>query len=461
MRLLIAAAVTAVGTLLLSTSAEAKTVDWSTPADLERAFCPREDCDKPMDSAKVKWGQGIARQVLVGSASVRFGPFHAHQTVRSPLVTHFRVEVWARTIDSAILSGSTSGQFSLLATGGIDLRKNEDAQDFFVTATLPAVFDAIRLRATINNTQAIALYPPECDDVAADGACMAASVDPTGILLPHFLPATIIYEPPGACSFAGLTATSVAGTTLAIATSRDDASHTLVDPGQIATSLFNDPKGDFTEHKLSATTRMSRITLTQSEGYGTALYTNGGPACVGIRPADCSLHRGLGEGDLFVLLKNPRVLYWSTEGLANFVFAPSLRSPGPSYEVLRVFAWQLKDPAFRSSIGMSDQEATTLLALDPFTRMSNLPPSGAIHLSKRFVAAGPVESAPPNDPATHCLSLEIVKSLDQGLCDQFSSTSDATDNSDLLLHVLITGLAYVFAFSSGDVATAVAGEKIG
>ena len=424
---------------VLSNSAGAQPANqWPVDANLSYFYCAPKECNPshPVISGSINFGPGTSMRRLFNTTQVTFGPFHlshASDVVGKavPPPATFRVEVWARSPAFYGPDGKFAGanlQLHLIGSASATLSGAEDStKDLYVTARLPGMVSSLQFRASVNSTLATKSFPASCGDLpplngsaSLDAACMQAGVNPLAVVNPHITPLAIIYEPPGNCSFAKLTQTDVVGSTLTATQTSSTSTNTLVDPGVIASALGT-PNQNFTTQTSAPNSRTARLTLSQSQTFGT-LLSSGLPgtcnqlgASVPPRP-----NSGPGNGDVFLLLINQSMIYWDQGGLSNFLFGPPIGS-----KLLVVPAWELKTPAglqqiqSENNITITSDEAAAILALDPLvtatpvTNSAGVGPFANPSLPMRFI--------PLNQPSI---------SLASGLSANFSVTRDQTVSAD-------------------------------
>ena len=443
-------------------------VDWNTPATLEYDSC--FGCtDKPTAiETTITWAPGIAKRIVFPNNKVRLGPFHIKKSAFPrpgfpSLPVGFNISVWARspavfTPDGHFV-GSTP-QLVRIGSVGTTIRQDEDEQDLYVIVDLPGVFNAVQLRASINGTQKTSAFPTDCSDLpAANGSptvdenCMQAAVNPLAVVLPSVVPLTIIYEPPGNCSYAKLTQTDAVGATLMAQDSQSTATRTLEDPGILA-SLFGAQQEDTNGSKISQTSSISKISISDSRTFGTLLGPGLPDSCkdpaATLPPRD---HSGPGQGDNFILLLNAPTIYWDTGNLTNFLPvgfvwpSSSLRT-----RTVQVFAWELASAdglaelAANKGVTFTQDQANAILSLDPLTRTGPAltEPFGPFFypkLPKRFILLNEPASTfgPRNFENDVILRREVVEA-DSQTCSESGSTN--TQDEDLLTKIFVKGLIF-------------------
>ena len=288
---------------------------------------------------------------------------------------------------------------------------------------------------------------------------MQAGVNPLAVVNPHITPLAIIYEPPGNCSYAKLTQTDVVGSTLSALQSSSTATNTLVDPGAINAALGDQQPQNFTSQQTSTTSRIDRLTLSQSQTFGTALSAGLPNNC--LQPGasvPARANSGPGNGDLFLLLMNQPIIYWDQAGLSNFLFGPSQGS-----QLLAVPAWELKTPEglqqlqTQNNITITQDEAQAILKLDPLvtspsrTVLQGLGPFFYPQLPKRFIPINqPSISLPAGIPANFSVTRDEVVSADSQSCSLTSSVSN-TDSVGLTDKLEVLGAETLLSFEVGEI----------
>jgi hypothetical protein len=286
---------------------------------------------------------------------------------------------------------------------------------------------------------------------------MQAGVNPLAVINPHITPLAIIYEPPGNCSYAKLTQTDVVGTTLSATHTSSTTTNTLVDPGVIAAATGSQTQ-NFTFQESAPNSRIAKLTLSQSQTYGTVLSSGLPDNCkqpgASVPPRANS---GPGNGDIFLLLINQPLIYWDQGGLSNFLFGPSLGS-----KLLVVPAWELKTPEglqklqTENNVTLTPSEAAAILALDPLV----LSPVQAAHaavgpfsyptLPKRFIPLNqPSISLPSGLSASFSVTRDEVVSADNQSCTLSNSVSN-TDSVGLTEKLAVQAGETILGFVVGD-----------
>jgi hypothetical protein len=442
--------------------------NWPVTSTLSYSFCDKGQCNvsHPTISGSIFYGPEANPRRLFKTPRVIFGPFHLTRrinladgsTTAAPSST-YHVEVWARSPAFYGADGRFAGtnlQLRMIGSATATLRGNDDAdQDLFVATTLPGMVNALQFRATVNSTVAVRAFPgcsdlpPAGGSASLDAACLQAGVNPLAVINPHIMPLAIIYEPPGNCSYAGLAQTDVVGTTLSAAETSSTATQVLVDPGVIASATGAHPQ-NFSYQESAAGERIARLSLSQSQTYGTALSSGLPENC---RQPGASVpqraNSGPGNGDVFLLLINQPLIYWDQGSLSNFLFGPPIVG---TTKLLEIFAWELKSPAglqkiqAENHVTITPDEAAALLKLDPLA----LTPA-----QETRAGAGPF-LFPPLPQRLIPLQQPSI-SVAAGLSAGFSATRDqvvSADNRSCLLANTVSntdsvGLTEKLAFAAG------------
>jgi hypothetical protein len=455
---------------------------WPVDATLSYFFCERGECNvsHPVISGTINFGPHTSSRRVFNTTQVTFGPFHLTRgvdftgTTKAPPST-FHVEVWARSPAFYGPDEKFAGanlQLRRIGSASATLSGNDDAtQDLYVSATLPGMVNALQFRASVNSTLVTRSFPPSCSDLpplygsaSLDDACMQAGVNPLAVINPHITPLAIIYEPPGNCSYAKLTQTDVVGTTISATQTSSTTTNTLVDPDVIAAATGAQTQ-NFTSQESAPNTRIAKLTLSQSQTYGTILSSGLPDSCkqpgATVPPRANS---GPGNGDIFLLLINQALIYWDQGGLSNFLFGPPLGS-----KLLVVPAWELKTPEglqqlqTENNVTLTTAEAAAILALDPLV----LSPAQALRagigpfsypaLPKRFIPVNqPSISLPSGLSAAFSVTRDEVVSADNQSC-ALSNTVSNTDSVGLTEKLAVEGGETILGFLIGE---AVGGGKL-
>jgi hypothetical protein len=423
--------------------------------------------------------------MIVPGVRVRFGPFHVSKNGGVSRARFF-VTILARSpatyADGRFIGASQ--EFREIGRGGLSTLETDDGgEDFYVIATLPSVFNAIKINAFINGLTRTATYPPGCADLKPaagtpdlDNECLQGAVNPTGVVVPNVLPVAVIYEPPGNCSFATLTQEHTAGTTLTVQTANTDVTRSLNDPGLLA-SAFGSQLTDLTERKLSQNTRRSALTVSRSVTFSTPLGPSGNPLCGDpngtVSPRD---HSGPGEGDTFLLLVNPAFVYWNSFGSSNFVLAPPGKLKGlPPQQLVPVTASTLATPEGRralrdqtnGALDLTEEQARAILKLDGLALVC--PPNVAASSCQRRIPVRyldleePIVSLAARQTSTGDVSFTQVFDANNQACDDIASTTSESEDPELSVRIIGTALQFDIGASFGasdDKVLSKLGEKI-
>lgn len=335
------------------------------------------------ESSSVVFAGGDLRKIVPG-ARVRVGPFHLVKSERNrddPAGTTvtYTVRLMARSpalYEPAAGGGSrfVGAQTTAREVGRATVTLRGTAtQDVYVSAVLPGVFTSLYATATVGTASgswpsgcgALPATSPSTPDAlsALDNGCIQTVVTPTGVLQPAWLPVAIVYEPPGNCSWTNLTRENIAGSVQAVTQDTDTQTTVLRDQG-----FFWDRQHTNTwTRDIASDRRALEARVGTAITVGTRLagspQSPGNPQCsvvgatVPARP-----DAGPGRGDLYVLLRNPQLLAWSTGGASNVTMRP-----GSRFDLRVVSALQMA-----TGVGLGPDEVFTdgdrraLLALDPF-----------------------------------------------------------------------------------------------
>lgn len=365
--------------------------DWPTPAHLIDNVCldpVNKDCSgKPVrHQVAIQWDAAHTQtRMIVPGAKVRLGPFRISKRVErlsgaNPASSSFIVSVWARSPALYDANGQYAGAQQGLVQIGTANRTlgggDNEEEVLYVTATLPGIFTAVQIRASVGPLGAASRFPADCGELPASAAapealdqpCLQVAVNPLAVLVPKVVPLAIVYEPPGNCSWANLTNSHAAGSAITVEQSTSTSSRTITD-AQVVVQVDH---SDFTEEKTKSSSRRSQVTVSRSQSVGTELglplESPGNPECnnpdvtVPDRPS-----AGPGKGDLFVLLYEPALIYWNTENMSNFVFLDQA-VPGHPRQYLVATATQIATgQGLPAGVSFTPAEAKAILDLDPFT----------------------------------------------------------------------------------------------
>ncbi len=198
---------------------------------------------------------------------------------------------------------------------------------------------------------------------ALDEQCIQTVVAPTGILQPRFLPVSILYEPPGNCSWSNLTQQSIAGSVHGVTQESDTQTTVVRDVGP----FWDRNHTEQWTRNVNATTRAIETRVSQGQSVGTRLglplSAPGDSRCnnVGVtvptRPDG-----GPGRGDLYVLLRDPQLLAWTTGTASNVTLRP-----GTGSNMVMVTAHQIATGVgLPPGVTFTEADRRALLSLDPF-----------------------------------------------------------------------------------------------
>jgi hypothetical protein len=435
---------------------------WNSPATLAYHACRdgsgQRLCglNKPADTTRTVGFGTVESRKVVPNAKVRFGPFHLKKTSLiipsgdSPTAT-FTVSVWARSPAVYGANGAFLGaQINLvkIAEETRQITDNYKEEDIYVTAKLPSVFTAIQLRASVDDNSlspGTASYPAACgnlpttagDPAALDAPCLQAAINPMMVVSPHWLPLSILYEPPGNCSWANLTQEHTAGAAITVQQTTSNSSNTVSDSG----FYWDQQHADYTSEKLSATSRRTQVTVKRTGSVGTRLglplSNPGNPECnvphasVPPRP-----DAGPGRGDLFVLLQNPSLLYWDTANMTNTAFSP-WSPPDTDESMVLVTAQQIATgTGLPPGVSFTAEERDALLALDPFVASPT-----AIPPASRFIPLDVTVKLGAGVPYEQTQSRALVLDGGQTLTELTQSKSSSS-TSDPVVDLTMKGLAW-------------------
>jgi hypothetical protein len=450
--------------------APSDTSSWSSSATLSYLACRdgagERRCGNNKSSATTRtigWDTVETRKV-VPNAKVRFGPFHLKKSVLvfgqgdGPTAT-FTVSVWARS--PAVYDGSGAfigAQPNLvkIAEETRQIAENNREEDLYVTAKLPSVFTALQLRASVDDnsgTPQISSNPPACgsvpqsssDPTGLDTPCLLAALNPMAVVSPRWLPLSIVYEPPGNCSWSNLTQQHTAGAAISVQQTTSTSSNTVSDAG----FFWDQTHSDYTSEKVSASSRRTQVTVKRSGSFGTRLglplSNPGNPECniptatVPPRP-----DAGPGRGDLFVLLKNPSLLYWDDANMTNTAFSPFASPPGAAESMVLATAHQIATgTGLPPGVSFTDEERDALLALDPFVASPTRTPPAS-----RFIPLDVVFELSSGVAVEHTLSQEVEVTVGQTLTQRTQSKSSSS-NSDPVVDLTMKGLKFGSSAAAG------------
>jgi LGFP repeat len=366
---------------------------WRTPAELSFNSM-KDETGRPRFEPNINWApawrptSAVATRMVFPASKVRFGPFYI--AISSTLNRHvpvlLTISVMARS--PALYEKGTDMKYQfkganldLTEIGRTSVTFFEDEADskreVYIVATLPSVLNAVQLKASITGEGAeptFRNFPEACGSLPQfadedlhdrDKPCLQAAVNPLKLLVPRVIPLTIIYEPPGACSFANVTNTYSVGAALTVTDLESTNINTIKDTTLLGQKLEG---SNLTSYKSSETERKSEVTIKNSTSLGTRLGLPIGstPDC-STTPTVPASRQGPGKGDVFVLLFDPPEVFWDADNLTNFLFAGDKGYPNgvTRSDPFTVAAWQLASNE-GLPIQLSKEEREAILSLDPF-----------------------------------------------------------------------------------------------
>ncbi len=334
----------------------------------------------------------------------------------------------------------------------------EDSEEktLYVTATLPSVFTAVQLRAQSS------AFPADCGDLpesadnpaTLDQPCLQVAVNPLAVLVPKVAPLAILYEGPGNCSWANLTHTHAAGADMTVQESTSTSSRTITDLTVLTAKVDH---SDFTEEKVSSKERESKVVVSRSQSFGTQLglplESPGNPECNNPSASvPARQNSGLGQGDVFIFLYEPSLIYWNTADMSNFVFTDA-SAPGHPRHMFIVTAAQIAQGAgLPPGITFTDAEKNAILSLDPFTN----PNWTVTNLPERLVFVNEIWSLSQGQAIQQN---DSEKTMTAGRIKQAVSDAQAEsqDNLDIPTKLVLTA----FSFGGGAAVNAAVGAALG
>lgn len=343
--------------------------------------------------ADVRFGTMEMRKALPG-ANIRVGPFHLEKkefiegaTGNTGWPTRFRIQILARS--PAVYEKSASGARFVGAEPYMRVIASEDfvvseliaKRDVFVNATVPSVFTALAVRASVSPGSAAvgglttAQAPRYCGNLptsltsgdssaiaALDQHCIQTVVAPSLIMGLDWLPVAILYEPPGNCSWANLTSSSHVGTRLSVRRESDTQTTVL----RIEGPFWNreQSSSESGESRVDSQALDVQASVSNSAGtrFGTPISNPGNPFCNSGAEIPVRKDGGPGRGDMFALLKRPDLLAWSSGGKSNAIFDPQSAPSVSWYSAHQIATGKGVHPSDR----FSDTDKSVILALDPF-----------------------------------------------------------------------------------------------
>jgi hypothetical protein len=184
-----------------------------------------------------------------------------------------------------------------------------------------------------------------CATPGLDSSCLLAGVMPTGVFIPSTVPMTVLYEPPGNCSWAVIKDNHNVGMQMTLTQGQNDTTQTIVDVKLAGQAL--EPGSNTVEQKIDRTSRSSIFSFGLGFAVGTdnalqpsnpgnvdclspaPLLPNGEPDPA-TDPHPVPSRAGIsgpGLGDYVFFVVRPRYFYWNTENLSNFRYTCSGESP--------------------------------------------------------------------------------------------------------------------------------------
>lgn len=326
--------------------------------------------------------QGFSQYAVFQTEKVTFGPF----LIRNDQALNgappdpslgiqgtgfpqtFTIAVLARTPMAA------NGNPTMTQIGGatITLQPGQN-QTFYVAATLPGGLSAVDLQWEVtgptggaNSFVLQSFISPDC--ATLDAPCLQGVINPVAMAL-SVAPLTILYEPPGSCSYAGFTANNVQGTTIAIdqADYTSDGTLNTIPNANTQTTVASSVAANHTADNMKSNQMAVALGVTIDT-------VQGGSS----PPSNCASRTtgGPGHGDVFMILDNAPLVYWNTGNLSSSRFAISTSDPstneqlptGITPEVLIFTADQLQANApggLPGTIGQRTQaDRNAILGLD-------------------------------------------------------------------------------------------------
>lgn len=436
-------------------------------------------------------------KALLGSANVNFGPYKivlqnigvAPLYLNAPVSHTYKVTVWGSN------PGQVAGGNPLAFTKLGEVSKQLTApfsktvtDSITVPVVMPSVFTDIKIIAEFSpgpfgrpdayQFPRVAQYPNNttCGRItpglsSLEDTCLQAAVNPTGVLVPDVMPISIVYEPPGNCSYSNMVFSSQMGSSMSMTQANSTATNVIWNYSAAA-GLFSG-SSNTTQTNVNASSATVAFTSTSTQAFGTAfglpLASPGNPACNAGQPmGNTSATNGPGVGDAFVFVVQPTFLYWDTAGLTNFRLSTS-QAPGTTETLTAAFVRQIDParPSMRPSF-LSKMTATQLKALrglDPFAAShtdpiptaqpsqpmacssgASLSPNRYVFVGRRCVGAG----VPYQALRGTSYDTEIASNLTTGLASIKSSTTSESKNVSLL----VGGVAAAITLVAGGGAAA-------
>jgi hypothetical protein len=380
---------------------------------------------------------GGAKTAYLGSANVVFGPYSLSlkNAGVSPLyfgsVSHtFTVTVYGSTpgqvAGSSPLTMVQLGSVSKKLTAALGQTVTGSIS---VPVVMPGVFTDIMVVAKFSpgpggrpdayQFPSSFTYPSaNCGKVtpgllSSTDACMQGAINPTGVLVPDVMPLSIVYEPPGNCSWSNLTFSSEVGSTMAMTQANSTATNNLWSYSAAGGLYSGASNTTQTVNNANSATATFNSTTTQAFGTSFGLPTQdpGNPFCnAGMQVGDTSATNGPGVGDEMVFVVQPTFLYWDTAGLTTYRLSTQ-QAPGTQETLGTAFVRQIDParPSLRPSFmaNMTTAQLQAIRGLDAFAPVhtgaapvpqttqpmacssgASLSPSRFIYLGRRCTAAG-------------------------------------------------------------------------
>ncbi|HXI59800.1 MAG TPA: VCBS repeat-containing protein [Polyangia bacterium] len=353
--------------------------------------------NQPVNATAVTQGTLTGdKTAILGSSNVTFGPYNIslHNVGSAPLsnlpVSHtFVVTVWGSTPGQVAGSNPLSfvklGEVTRTLTAPIGQTVSES---FNIPVVMPSVFMDIKIvaefspgafgRPDASQFPKVITYPSTSCGAVTPGlasptdACMQGAVNPTGLLVPDVMPLSIIYEPPGNCSWSNLTFSATTGSAMSLTQADSKATNTLWNYSAAAGIFTGSSNTTQTIVKADTATSVFHSTTTQAFGtsFGLPSQSPGNPSCnANIPVGDTSSTNGPGVGDQFVFVVQPTFLYWDTAGLTTFRLSTQQAS-GTQETLGTAFVRQIDPsrPSLRPSFmaQMTPAQLQTIRSLDPF-----------------------------------------------------------------------------------------------
>jgi hypothetical protein len=345
---------------------------------------------------------GGDKTALLASANVNFGPYSISlsNTGFSPINFGAITETFTITVrgsapgqvaSSSPLTLVTLGQASQTLTAGLG---KTVLGSITVPVVMPSVFMDIEVvaqfspapygRPDSSQFPTTIIYPSIPTDPNArcgrvtpglltdTDNCMRGAINPTGLLVPDVLPLSIVYEPPGNCSFSNLKFSASVGSAVSVTQTNSTATNTLWNYSALGGILSD--SSNTTQTITTPTSSTSAFSTTTAEAFGTEFglpdENPGNPWCnAGMPAGDRSSTNGPGLGDQFVFVVQPSILYWDTAGLTTFRLSTQ-QAPGAVETLAAAYVDQIdpNHPELRPSFmqRMTASQLQSIRGLDPF-----------------------------------------------------------------------------------------------